>query len=96
MEGHKKNGNKKGDPKVKCLLVTKREKWVKFLQTRGDNTTTALYTDDDKHDMTTTRQTQAEVRENIAKIITTPNMAWSRRKQSNRYKVPRNYFGQYA
>ena len=62
---------------------------------RKDSTTT-LYTDDDKHNMTATRKTQAEVRENVARIITTPNMTWSTCKQSNKYKIPRNYFGQYA
>ena len=63
---------------------------------KREESTTTLYTDDDKHNMTATRQTQVEVKENIARIITTPNMTWPRRRQSNKYKIPRNYFGQYA
>ena len=35
LEGHMKNSKKKGDPKEKCVLITKREKWVQYLQQKN-------------------------------------------------------------
>ena len=43
-----------------------------------------------------TKYTQIEVRERIANIITAPNAAWAKRKKTEPYSIPRNYFGQYA
>jgi len=42
------------------------------------------------------KRTQAEVRERIATIITTPNKSWAKQKKQENYAIPRNYFSQSA
>jgi len=96
LEGHKKNGNNKGDPKVKCLLVTKRERWVEYLHQKRERTPKRVFKASAKRKIAKTKYTQIEVRERIANIITNPNAAWAKRKKTEMYSIPRNYFGQYA
>jgi hypothetical protein len=52
--------------------------------------------DPDKRKIRSAKHNQAEVRERIAAIITTPNKSWAKRKKQEKYSIPRNYFGQYA
>ena len=96
LEGHKKNGNNKGDPKVKCLLVTKRERWVEYLHQKREQRPKRVFKGSAKQKIAKTKYTQIEVRERIANIITAPNAAWAKRKKTEPYSIPRNYFGQYA
>ena len=91
-----KHAKRKGDPKVKCLLVTKRERWVGFLDSKKAETQTRLFTKSDKEAMMIARHSQSDVREFIANIITKPSRSWATRKKTTRYAIPRNYFGQYA
>ena len=96
LDGHKKNNAKKGGPKVKCLLITKRERWVEFLHTKMKQTGIRVFTDTDKCKIRAVKHTQADVRERIATIITTPNESWAAKKKTDKYAIPQNYFGQYA
>lgn len=96
LEGHKKNNTKKGGPRVKCLLINKRERWVAFLHRKMEHTTARVFSDCDKRKLRTVKHTQAEVRERIAASITAPNKSWAQRKKQEKYAIPRNYFGQYA
>ena len=73
LEGHKKNNTHKGGPKVKCLLITKRERWVAFLHKKMKHTNARVFSDSDKRKIRAVRHTQAEVREQIAATINTPN-----------------------
>ena len=91
-----KNGNNKGDPKVKCLLVTKRERWVEYLHQKREQRPKRVFKGSAKRKIAKTKYTQIEVRERIANIITAPNAAWAKRKKTEPYSIPRNYFGQYA
>ena len=96
LEGHMKNGKKKGGPKEKCVLITKRDKWVEYLHRKQSQTNTAFFNTDDKTRMTSVQHSQEEIREMIAAINTTPNKSWTKRKKQAKYSIPRNYFGQYA
>ena len=96
LEGHKKNNTTKGGPKVKCLLITKRDRWISFLQKEMKRTRVNVFSDYHKQKIRTTKYTQAEVTERIAAVITTPNKSWAKQKKQERYSIPRNYFGQYA
>ena len=91
-----KKGNNKGDPKIKCLLVTKRERWVEYLQQKREQRPKRVFKTSAKQKIAKTKYTQIEVRERIANIITTPNAAWAKRIKTETYSIPRNYFGQYA
>ena len=96
LEGHMKNGKKKGGPKEKCVLITKRDKWVEYLHRKQSQTNTAFFNTDDKTRMTSVQHSQEEIREMIAAMITTPNKSWTKRKKQAKYSIPRNYSGQYA
>ena len=96
LEGHKKNNKNKGGPKEKCVLIKKREQWVAYLHKKQTQTRTKMYHCSDKANMASTKYQQAEVKECIAAIITTPNSSWANRKKQSKYSMPRNYFGQYA
>jgi hypothetical protein len=91
-----KYAKRKGDPKVKCLLVTKRERWVGFLDSKKAETQTRLFIKSDKEAMKMVRHSQSNVREFITNIITKPNRSWATLKKTTRYAIPRNCFGQYA
>ena len=93
-----KYAKRKGDPKakVKCLLITKRERWVDFLDSKKEETQTRIFTKLDKEAMIMARHSQSDVRECIANIITEPNISWANLKKTTRYAIPRNYFSQYA
>jgi hypothetical protein len=91
-----KYAKKKGDPKVKCLLVTKRERWVEYLANKKDDTQQKKFSTTRKEAMMKVRHSQSDVRERIAHIITKPNKSWATRKRTTQYAIPRNYFGQYA
>ena len=91
-----KNGNNKGDPKVKCLLVTKRERWVEYLHQKREQRPKRVFKGSAKQKIAKTKYTQIKERERIANIITTSNAAWEKRKRTEPVSIPRNYFGQYA
>ena len=96
LEGHMKNSKKKGAPKEKCVLITKREKWVQYLHKKESQTNTTFFNEANISRMTSLHHSQEEVREMIAAMITTPNKSWTKRKKQPRYRIPRNYFRQYA
>ena len=89
-----KYAKRKGDPKVKCLLVTKRERWVGFLDSKKAEARTRLFTD--KEAMKMVRHSQSDVRECIPNIFTKPNRSWAALKKNEQYAIPRIYVGQYA
>ena len=95
LKGHMKKSQKKGASTEKCLLITKREKWVQYLE-KIAKTNMKAYNEEDKSNMTSINYSQAEVRKRIATMITNPNKSWSKRKKQPQYSVPRNCFGQYA
>ena len=74
LEGHNKNSCKKHDPKVKCLLVTKRERCDKYLYQKGKLTPKRVFKLFDKKQFAQTKHTQIKVQERIASIITTPTL----------------------
>ena len=96
LEGHKKDNSIKGAPKVKCVLVAKRDHWVRYLEKRAKETVINVLTDSDKQRLVTIKLSQTDVKERIATIITAPNDSWAQRKKHAQYSIPRNYFGQYA
>ena len=81
LEGHMKNSKKKGAPKEKCVLITKREKWVQYLKKKKSQTKINTYNEEDKANMASVNHSQAEVRKWIAAMITNPNQSWSKRKK---------------
>jgi hypothetical protein len=96
LEGHMKKNKKKSGPKEKCVLITKREKWVQYLHKKESQTNTTFFNEANISRMTSLHHSQEEVREMIASMITTPNKSWAKRKKLPQYSIPRNYFGQYA
>ena len=78
LDGHLKNNTRKGGPKVKCLLITKQERWVAFLHQKMKHTITKVFSNSDKRELQAVKHTQAEVREQIAASITTPNKSWAK------------------
>ena len=95
MEGHMRNGDKKGDPKQLCKCIVKRKKWVQYLNRRKKSTPQQRYTKSERKRMKS-KLSQREVRESIADMITSPNKSWAKRKKSSKYGIQRNYFGNYA
>ena len=91
-----KYAKRKGDPKIKCLLVTKRERWVEYLANKKGDTRQRIFRSTEKETMMKIRHSQSDVKERIADIITKPNKSWATRKKTRQYAIPRNYFGQYA
>ena len=96
LDGHLKNNTKKGGPKVQCLLIIKRDRWVAFLHQKKEHTRTKVFSGDEKKEMRTVKYTQGEVRERIAATITTPNKSWAKRRKHKKYALSRSFFGQYA
>ena len=92
LEGSMKNAKKKGDPKEKCMLIDKRERWVDYLKERKNKTTGKEYKTSKMNRMKRTCFTQAAVREGIANIITDPNKRWLRLKKAQ-YTDEKTYFG---
>ena len=73
---------KKGGPKVKCLLIVKRDRWVAFLHQKKEHTRTKVFDAVEKKKLRTVKHTQGEVRERIAATITAPNKYWAERKKT--------------
>ena len=96
LDGHLKNNTTKGGPKVKCLLINKRDRWVEFLHQRKEQTRLKVFSDVEKRKLRTVKHTQGEVRERIATTITTPNESWAKRRKHDKYTLSRSFFGQYA
>ena len=96
LDGHLKNNTIKGGPKVKCLLITKRDHWVAFLHQRKEETSINVFSDVEKRELRTVTHTQSEVRERIATIITTPSVSWAKRRKHKKYALAKSFFGQYA
>ena len=86
LEGHKKDNSIKGAPKVKYVLVAKRDHWVHYLGKRAKATVINVLTDSDKEGLMTIKLSQADVKEHIATIITAPNDSWAQRKKT--CKIP--------
>merc|ERR1711949_24746 len=42
LEGHMKKSKKKGGTKEKCVLITKRDKWVEYLHRKQSRTNTTF------------------------------------------------------
>ena len=91
-----KKSKKKGGSKEKCVLITKRDKWVEYLHKKQSQTTTTFLNTTVKNNMVSVQHSQEEIKELIATMITNPNISWAKRKKHPRYSIPRNYFGQYA
>ena len=87
-----KKSKKKGGPKEKCVLITKRDKWVEYLHRKQSQTNTAFFNTDNKTNMASVEHSQGEIREMIAAMITTPNKSWTKQKKQAKYSIPRNYF----
>ena len=51
LDGHLKNNTTKGGPKVKCLLITKRDSWVAFLHQRKEETSIKVFSDVEKREL---------------------------------------------
>ena len=48
LEGHMKKSKKKGGPKEKCVLITKRDKWVEYLHRKQSQTNTTFFNTADR------------------------------------------------
>ena len=94
LEGSKRKNPTKGGPKLKCELIIKRDRWVKYLQEQYNSRTQKTFLDIDIESFNKTRFAQAEVQERIAHMITDPNETWLHLK-TNEYGTPANYFGTY-
>ena len=93
VEGSLKLG-KKGQPKTKCVWVSRRDQWVQYLTNKKEKTKTHQYTSTYKRYMKSVNYTQGEVRDSIIDIITNPNDNWARTKRSAHFHAPKNFFGQ--
>ena len=96
LDGHLKNNTTKGGPKVKCLLIIKRDRCVTFLHQRKEETSIKVFSNVEKRELRTVTHTQSEVRERIATIITTPSVSWAERRKHKKYILAKSFFGQYA
>ena len=92
MEGSLKNGQRNGDPKVKCENINKRDRWVNYLQQQRDATQSRGFTASDIKCFRTTRFSQSGIQLRITQIITDPNETWLTLKKKE-YLTPTNYFG---
>jgi hypothetical protein len=52
-----------------------------------------VLSDSSKRKIRAAKHSQAEVRERIAAIITTPNKSWAKQKKQDKFAIQRNYFG---
>lgn len=94
LEGSLKNAKRKGDPKVDCLLINKREAWVSFLQEKADNTKRMTYDSSTRQCLKNIHFSQQEVLNGIADIITCPNKKWLRQKRKH-HTLQKTFFGLY-
>lgn len=94
-EGSLKYGKRRGDPKVKCELILKRQSWVTYLHQKQNATNTREYSKSELHDMDNKRFSQAKLQNCIAQMITDPNDTWLQLKRE-KYLTPKTYFGTYA
>ena len=92
-DGALKNGNRPGDAKVNCVLIDKREQWVRHLTIREQNTTRKQYTMTEMKQFKATRFTQFQTRDGIMDMVTQPNKSWLRLKRTEKYRVQNNFFG---
>ena len=67
-------------PRRKCLPIAKREKWVEHLHKKEFQTKAKPCNESDKTITTPAKHSQAEAKEQIAAMITTPNKSWAKRK----------------
>ena len=58
LDGHLKNNTTKGGPKVKCLLITKQDRWVAFLHQRKEETRIKVFSNVEKRELRTVTHTQ--------------------------------------
>jgi len=94
IEGSLKKGAKKGDSKVKCELIKKRERWVQYLEQQRNATTSKNYQTSDIKHLHQSRYSQSDLQIQIAKKITQPNETWLTLKKKE-YMTPKTYFGTY-
>ena len=92
VEGSMKNGQRNGDPKVKCENIKKRDCWVKYLEQQRDLTTSRKFDKSRIRRFRKTRFSQSCLQLQIAHMITTPNETWLALKK-RKYLTPTNYFG---
>jgi len=92
MEGALKNAKKKGDPKVNCLLINKREDWVDYLKLCANSTKRKEYSKLKRKKLKNARFTQAQVTAGISSIITKPNNEWLKLKRT-KYIMKKTFFG---
>ena len=95
IDGSMKNGKKKGDPKVKCELILKRNRWVHYLQQQRCATTAKKYKKSEIKHFHESRYSQSAVQNSIADIIINPNDTWLALKRTD-YLTPASYFGTYS
>ena len=82
LEGHMKKSKKKGGPKEKRVVITKRDKWVEYLHRKQFQTNTTFLNTTDKTNMVSVQHSQGEIKELIATLITNPNISWTKQKNS--------------
>lgn len=70
MDGSLKNEPRKGDPKVKCENIVKRDAWVNFLKGRSAMTPNRLYADEEVSNIMNIKYSQDELRDHIVQMIT--------------------------
>lgn len=92
VEGSLKNGKRKGDPKVKCENIIKRDCWVNYLEQRRTLTISKKFNKADIKQLQKSQFSQSGLQLQIAEMITTPNNTWLTLKK-RKYLTPTNYFG---
>ena len=90
--GALKKGKRNGDAKVNCVLIDKRDKWVRYLTKKGNNTTKKIYTEEHIEYLRRKRFSRAQTRDGIVDIITEPNESWLHQKREH-YRIQKTYFG---
>ena len=91
-EGGLKKGATRGDPKVKCELLVKRDQWIKYLEKCKDKTQKREFTSKDITTMLNTRYKPSEVKDKIADMVTNPNQTWRASKKKD-FLINKTYFG---
>ena len=95
IDGSLKNGLRKGDPKVKCENIVKRDTWVNYLKTRRNATSDKTYSEREIWNIRNKRYSQGELQDCIFQMITEPNSTWQTLKKA-KYLTPKTYFGTYG
>jgi len=92
LEGGLKKGHGTGNAKMVCELISKRNLWVNFLESRSKRTPTIKYSKKQLKRMERTKYTQQQIMRCICDIITNPNEKWSA-LWKKKYLIPKTFFG---